>query len=80
MNTFSKMWNISTPKEAFDIINKQRAIIKQPPRNLEEQAISLVGIDIYKKLIQGYTEKTMGKTLQSASRLYYKKITCSLYL
>ena len=46
MNTFSKMWNISTPKEAADIIAEQKAIIKGEPQNLEEQAISLVGTDI----------------------------------
>lgn len=57
MNTFSKMWNISTPKEAKEIIEKQRGEIKGEPQNLEEQAISLVGRDIYEKLIKGYTEK-----------------------
>lgn len=74
MNTFSKMWNISTPKEAFDIINKQRAIIKQPPRNLEEQAISLVGIDIYKKLIQGYTEKQWGRPCNQLPAFIIKRL------
>ena len=53
MNTFSKMWNIRTPKEAQDIITKQRAAISGEPKNLEEQAISLVGTDIYEKLIKG---------------------------
>ncbi len=61
MNTFSKMWNISTPKEAFDIINSQRQSISSVPKNLEEQAISLVGKDIYTKLIKGYTEKQWGR-------------------
>ena len=50
MNTFSKMWNIRTPKEAQDIITKQRSAITSEPKNLEEQAISLVGTDIYEKL------------------------------
>ena len=57
MNTFSKMWGIRTPAEAKAIIEKQRSAIKGEPKNLEEQAISLVGEDIYRKLIKGYTEK-----------------------
>ncbi len=61
MNTFSKMWNIKTPDEAMKIINEQRQEIKWEPKNLEEQAISLVGRDIYEKLIKGYTEKQWGK-------------------
>ena len=62
MNTFSKMWGISTPDEAKEIIDRQikEAGIKEPA-NLEEQAISLVGRDIYEKLIKGYTEKQWGK-------------------
>lgn len=61
MNTFSKMWNIFTPDEAKAIIEKQRQSIKNKPKNLEEQAISLVGTDIYEKLIKGYTEKQWGR-------------------
>ena len=61
MNTFSQMWHISTPKEAKAIIEKQRKQIKGQPNNLEEQAISLVGKDIYNKLIKGYTEKQWGR-------------------
>ena len=62
MNTFVRMWNIHTPREAQEIICSQveNAGIKEP-RNLEEQAISLVGTDIYKKLIKGYTEKQWGR-------------------
>lgn len=62
MNTFSKMWNIATPKEAESIIEfqKKNAGI-EVPRNLEEQAISMVGRDIYEKLIKGYTEKQWGR-------------------
>ena len=62
MNTFSKMWGIKTPEEAKEIIDRQikEAGIKEPA-NLEEQAISLVGRDIYEKLIKGYTEKQWGK-------------------
>lgn len=61
MNTFSKMWNIVTPDEALAKIEEQRAEIKGEPQNLEEQAISLVGRDIYEKLIKGYTEKQWGR-------------------
>lgn len=61
MNTFSKMWNIVTPDEALAKIEEQRAEIKGEPQNLEEQAISLVGRDIYEKLVKGYTEKQWGR-------------------
>jgi len=61
MNTFARMWNIRTPAEALAILNEQRAEITGEPKNLEEQAISLVGRDIYEKLIKGYTEKQWGK-------------------
>ena len=62
MNKFSKMWGIKTPEEAKENIDRQikEAGIKEPA-NLEEQAISLVGRDIYEKLIKGYTEKQWGK-------------------
>ena len=62
MNTFSKMWNVKTPQEAKAEIDRQ---IKEAgitePKNLEEQAISLVGKDIYEKLVKGYTEKQWGR-------------------
>ena len=62
MNTFSKMWGITTPQEAKEIIDRQIAEAGiTEPRNLEEQAISLVGRDIYEKLVKGYTEKQWGK-------------------
>ncbi len=60
MNTFSRLWGISTPAEARAIIKAQQGNITQP-ENLEEQAISLVGRDIYEKLVKGYTEKQWGK-------------------
>ncbi len=62
MNTFNKMWGVVTPEEARHEIERQRraAGIKEP-RNLEEQAISLVGRDIYEKLIKGYTSKQWGR-------------------
>ena len=62
MNTFSKMWGIKTPEEAINIINSQVRESKiENPKNLEEQAISLVGKDIYQKLVKGYTEKQWGR-------------------
>ncbi|MCH4001860.1 MAG: UDP-galactopyranose mutase [Lacticaseibacillus paracasei] len=62
MNTFNKMWGVISPKEAEKQINKQRAsMVGKVPQNLEEQAISLVGTDIYHKLIEGYTKKQWGE-------------------
>lgn len=62
MNTFSKMWNIKTPAEAKAIIQKQiDAEGITEPKNLEEQALSLAGRDIFEKLIKGYTEKQWGR-------------------
>ena len=61
MNTFSKMWNISTPQEAKAKIEEQKASVQGEPRNLEEQAIGLIGQDIYEKLVKGYTEKQWGR-------------------
>lgn len=61
MNTFAKMWGVKTPEEAKEIISNQCNKIRKEPKNLEEQAISVVGIDIYEKLIKGYTEKQWGK-------------------
>jgi UDP-galactopyranose mutase len=56
MNTFAEIWGVKTPQEARAIIDRQRAEIHGDPKNLEEQAISLVGYDIYEILIKGYTE------------------------
>lgn len=61
MNTFSKMWGVSTPAEAKAVIDRQRAQITGKPANLEEQAISLVGTDLYERLVKGYTEKQWGR-------------------
>ena len=61
MNTFSKMWGVSTPDEAKKKIEEQRATVTGEPKNLEEQAVSLVGTDIYEKLVKGYTEKQWGR-------------------
>lgn len=62
MNTFAKMWNVRTPKEARERIQSQIADLHiADPTNLEEQALSLVGTDIYEKLVKGYTEKQWGR-------------------
>ena len=74
MNTFSKMWGIATPDEARAIIEKQRASIQGEPKNLEEQAISLVGEDIYKKLIKGYTEKQWGRDCRDLPSFIIKRL------
>lgn len=69
MNTFYQMWGVTTPEEALAKIDSQRENARDEmkrlgisePRNLEEQAISLIGVDIYEKLIKGYTEKQWGR-------------------
>lgn len=61
MYTFNKMWGVVTPEQALEVIANQRNAIHGEPANLEEQAISLVGKDIYEKLIKGYTEKQWGR-------------------
>lgn len=62
MNTFSKMWGITTPKQAKEKIAEQIAMLDiKEPQNLEEQALSLVGRDVYEKLVKGYTEKQWGR-------------------
>lgn len=67
MNTFNQMWGIKTPEEAQAIIDKQKSVIMEQldgrnPENLEEQALLLVGTDIYTKLVKGYTEKQWGRS------------------
>lgn len=61
MNTFSQLWGVQTPAQARAVIERQRGQSAGEPRNLEEQAIRLVGRDIYEKLIRGYTEKQWGR-------------------
>ncbi len=75
MNTFSKMWGVVTPKEAADKIEEQRreAGITEP-KNLEEQAISLIGTDIYTKLIKGYTEKQWGRSCTELPAFIIKRL------
>lgn len=74
MNTFSKMWGIKTPAEAAAIIEEQKKEIQHEPRNLEEQAISLVGRDIYKKMIEGYTQKQWGRKCSELPAFIIKRL------
>lgn len=75
MNTFSKMWNIKTPAEAKEIIEKQKAECAIcEPKNLEEQALSLVGRDVYEKLVKGYTEKQWGRSCTDLPAFIIKRL------
>ena len=75
MNTFSRMWGVRTPQEAKDKIRQQiEALHISEPENLEEQALSLVGTDVYEKLIKGYTEKQWGRDCRSLPAFIIKRI------
>lgn len=74
MNTFSKMWGIRTPEEAKTIIEEQRKAVPGEPKNLEEQAIKLVGKDIYEKLVKGYTEKQWGRDCSELPSFIIKRL------
>lgn len=75
MNTFYQLWGVTTPSEAFDKINEQRAEMNgKEPQNLEEQAIALVGRDIYEKLIKGYTEKQWGRKCTDLPAFIIKRL------
>lgn len=74
MNTFSKMWGISSPAQARAIIEQQRSAVAGEPKNLEEQAISLVGTDIYEKLVKGYTEKQWGRDCRELPAFIIKRL------
>ena len=74
MNTFSKMWGIRTPEEAKTIIEEQRKAVPGEPKNLEEQAIKLVGKDIYEKLVKGYTEKQWGRDCKELPAFIIKRL------
>ena len=78
MYTFNKMWGVITPEEAKAKINEQRAEIKEEPKNLEEQAISLVGRDIFEKLIKGYTEKQWGRDCSELPSFIIKRLPVRL--
>lgn len=75
MNTFSRMWNIRTPQEAKDKIARQVAETGiTEPRNLEEQGLSLVGKDVFEKLVKGYTEKQWGRECRELPAFIIKRL------
>lgn len=77
MNTFSKMWGVRTPKEAKEKIAQQVAQLGiTEPKNLEEQALSLVGTDVYTKLVKGYTEKQWGRDCRDLPAFIIKRLPC----
>ncbi len=78
MYTFNKMWGVVTPEEAAAKIEEQRKEIVSEPQNLEEQAISLVGRDIYEKLIKGYTEKQWGRECKELPSFIIKRLPVRL--
>ena len=78
MNTFNKMWGVVTPEEAAAKIEEQKKEITGEPKNLEEQAISLVGRDIYEKLVKGYTEKQWGRDCKELPAFIIKRLPVRL--
>lgn len=78
MYTFNKMWGVVTPEEAAAKIEEQRQEITGEPQNLEEQAISLVGRDIYEKLVKGYTEKQWGRDCKELPAFIIKRLAVRL--
>ncbi|RFZ75990.1 UDP-galactopyranose mutase [Lacrimispora amygdalina] len=74
MYTFNKIWGVVSPCEALEMIEKQKEEITGEPCNLEEQAISLVGRDIYEKLIKGYTEKQWGRACKDLPAFIIKRL------
>lgn len=78
MYTFNQMWGVTLPEEAENIIAEQRKEVSGKPKNLEEQAISLVGRDIYNKLIKGYTEKQWGRDCTKLPSFIIKRLPVRL--
>ena len=78
MYTFNKMWGVVTPEEAATKIEEQKKEIIREPQNLEEQAISLVGRDIYEKLVKGYTEKQWGRDCKELPAFIIKRLPVRL--
>lgn len=75
MNTFNKLWGVKTPSEAKAVIAKQTALLGiTKPANLEEQALSMVGRDVYEKLVKGYTEKQWGKSCAELPPFIIKRL------
>lgn len=78
MYTFNKMWGVVTPEEAAAKIEEQKKKITGEPQNLEEQAISLVGRDIYEKLVKGYTEKQWGRDCKELPAFIIRRLPVRL--
>ncbi len=78
MYTFNKMWGVVTPEEAAAKIEEQRHEITGEPKNLEEQAISLIGRDLYEKLVKGYTEKQWGRPCSQLPSFIIKRLPVRL--
>ena len=78
MYTFNKMWGVVTPEEALAKIEEQRKEIVGEPQNLEEQAISLIGRDIFEKLVKGYTEKQWGRDCKDLPAFIIKRLPVRL--
>ena len=78
MYTFNKMWGVVTPEEAAAKIAEQRKEITGEPKNLEEQAISLVGRDIFEKLVKGYTEKQWGRDCKELPAFIIRRLPVRL--
>lgn len=78
MYTFNKMWGVVTPEDAAAKIDEQRKEIIDEPKNLEEQAISLVGRDIYEKLVRGYTEKQWGRDCKELPAFIIRRLPVRL--
>jgi len=78
MYTFNRMWGVVTPEEAKAKIDEQRREITGEPRNLEEQAISLVGRDIFEKLVKGYTEKQWGRDCRDLPAFIIRRLPVRL--
>ena len=77
MNTFSRMWGVRTPAQAKEKIAQQVAALGiTEPQNLEEQALSLVGTDVYEKLVKGYTEKQWGRDCRELPAFIIKRLPC----
>lgn len=78
MYTFNKMWGVTTPEEAAAKLEEQRKEITGEPKNLEEQAVSLVGRDVFEKLVKGYTEKQWGRRCRDLPAFIIRRLPVRL--
>jgi UDP-galactopyranose mutase len=75
MNTFNQLWGVTRPDQARAMIERQRSfLVGRTPENLEQQAISLVGTDIYERLVKGYTEKQWGRSAKQLPAFIIKRL------